>query len=114
MLCDVARMSCFPEFSDVVWLQRFRDIGKKCVLDLIAGETYSPVQTPASGVETVAQMPFFPHCQVAVVPCDTVAQVCGCTRMRSCVENGHSPGETQDAWKFGVPRARGAQKTQAI
>ena len=87
----------------VVWLQCFRDIGKKCVLDLNAGETYTPVQSPESGMETVARMPFFSHCQVAVVPYDMVAQVRGCTRMRGCAGNGHSPGETQDARELGVP-----------
>ena len=30
-------------------------------------------------------------------------QVRSCTRMRGCAGNGHSPGETQDARKFGVP-----------
>ena len=74
----MARMSCLPEFPDAAWLQCFRDIGKKCVLDLNAGETHTPVQTPESGVETVAWMPFFPHCQVAV------PQVRCCTRMSGC------------------------------
>ena len=87
----------------VVWLQCFRDIGKKCVLNLNAGETYTPVQSPESGMETVARMPFFSHCQVAVVPYDMVVQVRGCTRMRGCAGNGHSPGETQDARELGVP-----------
>ena len=96
-------MSCLPEFPDTACLKYFRDIGKKCVLDLNAGETYTPVQLPESGVETVARMPFFPHCQVAVMPYDTVAPVCGCTRMRGCAGNVHSPGETQDVRKLGVP-----------
>ena len=82
VLCGVARMSCLPEFPDTAWLKYFRDIGKKCVLDLNAGETYTPVQSPESGVERVARMPFFPHCQVAVVPYNTVAPVRSCTRMR--------------------------------
>ena len=56
--------------------------GKKCVLDLNAGETHTPVQSPEGGVETVARMPFFPHCQVAVVFYETVAPVRGCTRTR--------------------------------
>ena len=103
VLRGVARMSCLPEFPDAVWLQRFRDIGKKCVLDLNAGETYAPVRTPESGVKTDARMPFFPHCQVAVVPCDMVAYVRGCMRLRGCAGNGHFPGETQDAREFGVP-----------
>ena len=70
---------------------------------MLGRRMYTPVQTPASGVETVAWMPFFPHCQVAVVPSDTVVQVRGCTRMRGCTGNEHSPGGTQDARKFGVP-----------
>ena len=59
LLCGVARMSCLPEFPDTAWLKCFRDIGKKCVLDLNAGETYTPVKSPERGVETVARMPFF-------------------------------------------------------
>ena len=82
VLCGVARMSCLLEFPDTAWLKCFRDIGKKCVLDLNTGEAYTPVQSPESGVETVARMPFFLHCQVAVVPYDTVVPVRGCTRMR--------------------------------
>ena len=97
VLCGVARMLCLPEFPDAVWLQQFWDIGKKCILDLNVGETYTPEQTPKSGVETVARMPFFPHCQVAVVPYDTVAQVSGCTRMfpwrnTGCAKIWCSPG----------------------
>ena len=33
------------------------------------------------------------------MPSATVAQVRGCTQMRGCAGNGHSPGETQDARK---------------
>ena len=102
-MCGVARMSCLPEFPDTACLKNFRDIGKKYVLDLNAGETYTPVQSPEGGVETVARMPFFPHCQVAVVPYEMVTPVRGSTRMHCCAGNGHSPGETQDARKFGVP-----------
>ena len=40
------------------------------------------VRSPECGLETVAQMPPFPHCRVEVVPSDTVAHVRGCTRMR--------------------------------
>ena len=103
VLCGVARMLCLPEFPYTACLKNFRDIGKKCVLDLNAGETVTPVKSPEGGVETVARMPFFPHCQVAVVPYETVEPVRGCTRTSGCAGNGHSPGETQDAQKFGVP-----------
>ena len=74
VLCCVARMSCLPEFPDTACLKYFRDIGRKCVLDLNAGETYTRVWSPECGLGT--------HCRVAVVPSDTVAQVRGCTRMR--------------------------------
>ena len=49
-----------------------------------------------------SQMPPIPHCRVAEVPSVTVAQLRGGTRMRCCVGNGHSPGETQDAREVGV------------
>ena len=54
------------------------------------------MQTSESGVEMVAWMPFFPHCQMAVVSYDTVVQVRGCMQMRGCTGNGHSPGVIQD------------------
>ena len=79
-----------PEFPDTACLKYFRDIGKKCVLDLNAGETYTRVRSPECDLETVAQLPPFQHFGVAVVPSDTVAQVCGCTQMRSCTGTGHS------------------------
>ena len=53
-------------------------------------------------METIAPKPPFPHCRVEVVPSAMVVHVHGCTRMRGCVGNGHSPGETQDAREVGV------------
>ena len=52
---------------------------------MLGRRIYIRVQSPECGLETVAQMPPFPHCRVAVVPSDTVAQVRSCTRMRGCV-----------------------------
>ena len=98
VLCCVARMSHLPEFPDMDCLKYFRDIGKNYVLDLNAGGTYTRVRPPECALETVAQLPPFQ----AEVPSDTVAQVCGSTRMRGCAGNGHSPGETQDAREVGV------------
>ena len=72
------------------------------MLDLNAGGTYTRVRPPECGLETVAQMPPIQHCWVAEVPYDMVAQVHGCTRMRGCAGNGHSPGETRDAREVGV------------
>ena len=84
------------ELPDTACLKYFSDIGKKCVLDLNAGETYTPVQSPESDVETVARMPFFPHCQVAVMPYDTVVPVRGTWtfpgRNTGCAEIRCSPG----------------------
>ena len=102
MLCCVARLSHLPEFPDTACLKYFRNIGKKCVLDLNAGETYTPVWSPECGLETVAPKLPFPHCWVEVVPSAMVAQVRGCTRKRGYAGNGHSPGETQDALEVGV------------
>ena len=92
----------YRSFPDTDCLKYFRDVGNNCVLDLNAGGTYTRVRPPECGLETVAQMPPFQHCQVAEVPSDTVAQVRGCMRMRGCMGNGHSPGETQDAWEVDV------------
>ena len=47
-------------------------------------------------------MPPIQHCRVAEVPSDTVAQVRGCTWMRGCAGNGHSPGVIQDAQEVGI------------
>ena len=72
------------------------------------GDVY-PMQSPESGVETVTRMPFFPHCHS---PCrGLIARWLWCLTIRSrqyaviygCAGNGHSPGETQDARKLGVP-----------
>ena len=102
ILCCVARMSRLPELPDTACLKYFRDVGRKCVLDLNVEGTCARVSPPECGLETVAQMPLFQHGRVAVVPSDMVAQVSGCTRMRGCAGNRHSPGETQDALEVGV------------
>ena len=100
MLCCVARLSRLPEFPDTACLKYFRNIGKKCVLDLNAGETYTPVWSPECCLETVA--PKQPHCRVEVVLSAMVTQVSGCTQMRGCMGNEHSPGKTLDAWEVDV------------
>ena len=115
MLCSVARLSRLPEFPDTACLKYFRNIRKKCVLDLNARETYTPVWSPECGLETDAPKPPFPQCRVEVVPSATVAQVCGCMQMRGCAGNGHSPGETQDAREVGVsPGERCAEDSDYI
>ena len=65
VLCSVARLSRLP---DTACLKCFGNIGKKCVLDLNAGETYTPIWLPECGLETVTPKPPFPHCRVEVVP----------------------------------------------
>ena len=102
VLCSIARLSRLPVFPDTACLKYFTNIGKKCVLNLNAGETCTPIWSPECGLETVTPKPPFPHCRVLVVPSVTVAQVRGCTRMRGCAGNGHSPGETLDAREVGV------------
>ena len=82
VLCSIARLSRLPVFPDTACLKYFRILGRKCVLDLNAGETYTPVWSPECGLETVPPKPPFPHCRVQVVPSAMVAQVRGCTQMR--------------------------------
>ena len=50
----------------------------------------------------VAQLPPVLYCWLVEKMSNTVAIRRGCTRMRRCTGNGHSPGETHDAWKVGV------------
>ena len=102
VLCCVALLSRLPEIPDTGCLSCFSDVRKNCVQDLNARGTYLRVKPSECSLGTVAQMPPIQHCRVAEVPSDTVAQVCGCTRMHSYAGNGHSPGETQDARKVGV------------
>ena len=93
-MCSVARLSRMPVLPDTGCLKSFGKLGRECVLDLNAGETYTPVWSPECGLETIPPKPPFPPCRVVVVPSATVAQVRGCTRMHGCAGNGHSPGET--------------------
>ena len=49
VMCSVARLSCMPVLPDTGCLRSFRDLGRACVLDLNAGETYTPVWMPGGG-----------------------------------------------------------------
>ena len=66
------------------------------VLDLSVRGTLSPFGSPGGGLETVARSPPLPYCRVAELGR-------GCTRMRGCAGNGHSPGEIQDVGGADVP-----------
>ena len=81
-MCSVARLSRMSVLPDMGCLKSFMELGRQCVLDLNAGETYTPVWTPECGLETIPPKPPFPPCRVVVMPSATVAQVRGCTRMR--------------------------------
>ena len=81
-MCSVARLSRMPVLPDTGCLKSFGKLGSECVLELNAGETYTPVWSPECGLETIPPKPPFPPCRVVVVPSATVAQVCGCMRMR--------------------------------
>ena len=102
VLRNVARLSCMPVFPDTDCLNCFCNIGQICVLDLNARATYPCIEPPECSLETVARMPPLPSCRVAEILSDTAAQMRGCTRMRGCTVNGHSPGETHDARDAGV------------
>ena len=93
-MCSVARLSRLPVLPDTGCLRYFGDLGRACVLDLNAGETYTPVWMPGGGLETVPPKPPFPPCCVVLLPSATVAQVCGGSWMRGCMGNGHSPDRT--------------------
>ena len=96
-MCSVARLSRMPVLPVTGCLGSFRDLGRACVLDLNAGETYAPVWMPGGDLETVRPKPPFLPCCVVVLPSATVAQVRGGSRRRGewtfpgwdtgCVEN---------------------------
>ena len=95
-----------PELPDSDCLDRFRKVGRTYVLDLHIREMYPRVEPTGGDLETVARLPPVPYCRVAEKMSNTVAIRCGCTRMRGYAGNGHSPGETQDARKVGVPHSK--------
>ena len=56
------------------------------------------VGPPECGLETFVQMsPNLQKCLVSEVSSDVIAQLRGCTQMRWCEGNGHSPGEIECA-----------------
>ena len=121
VMCSISRLSRRPVLLVTGCLRSFRDLGRACVLDLNAGETYAPVWLSGGGLETVPPKPPFPPCWLVVLPSATITQVCGGSRRRGCAGNGHSPGGTLVARKdssqgekcaaeLGFPRARGARK----
>ena len=99
VLCCVTRMSRLPELLDTACLKYFKDVGRKCVLDLNAEGTCARVSPTEYGLETIAQMLPFQHAGwrwCLLIRWRNCAVVCG------CAGNGHSAGETQDAREVGV------------
>ena len=68
VMCSVARLSRMPVLLDTGCLKSFGELGRECVLDLNAGETYTPVWSPDCAFETIPPKPPFPPCHVVVVP----------------------------------------------
>ena len=63
------------------------------------------VGQPECGLETFVQMsPNRQKCLVSEVSSDTIAQLRGCTWMRGCAGNGHSPGDIECAEDSGYIR----------
>ena len=81
-------------------------------VDLNAGEMYTPVQTPESGVVMVARMPF----------CCRIARCRWCLAIRLHCERLYADAREMDIPRAKhrmrrnsvFPRARGARKTRAI
>ena len=93
-MCSVARLSRMPVLPDKDCLRSFGDLGRECVLDLNAGEMYTPVWT--------AWMWFGDDSSRAAVSSLLWGGVALChsrAGARGCADNGHSPGETQVARK---------------
>ena len=63
---------------------------------------YSPAESPGGDLVTMARLP--PICRVAEMMSNMIATGRGCTQMRSCAGNGHSPVEIQDVRRVGVSR----------
>ena len=64
VLSDVARSSRLPELPDSDCCDRFRRIGRTCVLDLYCRKTDSCVQPLGGGIVSVDRSPFVPYCRV--------------------------------------------------
>ena len=117
VMCSIARLSCMPVIPDTGCLKSFGTLGRECVLDLNTGETCTPVWSPECGLETIPSKPPFPPCRVMVC---LLIWSRKCAVVRGCAGNGHSPGETQDAYAwlvtwsllFGSPlrRVQGSQQ----
>ena len=102
VLCGIARSSRLPELPNSDCPDRFRDIGMTYVLDLSVRGTHSPVGSPGGGLKTVTRSPPLRYCRVAELMSISIAIGCGCTQMRGCMGNGHSPGEIQDVGRADV------------
>ena len=89
VMSSIARLSRMPVLP-VTGCSR--SLGRACVLDLNAGETYTPVWMPGGDLETVPPKPLFPPCCVVVLPSATVAQVCGGSRLREEWTSGWDSG----------------------
>ena len=100
VLCGIAHSSQLPELPNSDGPDSFRDIGMTYVLNL----SVSPVGSPGGGLETVPRSPPLPYCRVAELMSISITIGRGCTRMRGCAGNGHSPGEIKDVGRVGVPR----------
>ena len=75
------------------------------VLDLSVRGTHSPVESPGGGLETVARSQPISYCRVEELMSIMITIGRGCTRMRGCAGNGHSPGTVQDERGADVSRA---------
>ena len=104
VLYGIARSSRLPELPDSDCQDRFRGVGRTYVLDLSVRGTYSHAKSPGGGIVTMARLPPILYCWVAEMMSNTIAIGRGCTRMRGCAGNRHSPGEIQDVRRVGVSR----------
>ena len=99
ILCNVAQLSRMLEFPDTDCLNCFLNVGKICMLDYNVRGMYPRVDRLGAVWRWLLDCRLF---RITGCLSDTVAQRRGCTRMRNCTGNGHSPGETQDAREAGV------------
>ena len=96
VLCGIARSSRLLELPDSDCQDRLCGVGRTYVLDLSVRGTYSHAKSPGGVLVTVARLPPIPYCQVAQGMSNTIAIGRGCTQMRGCTGNGHSPGGIQE------------------
>ena len=122
ILKNVASSTKLPELLDLDCQDRFRNLGRRYVLDLCVLETDSDIQPlgggyiesddspfescgremisdvrqPGGGCMVLNDLPFIPYCRRVIQFSHPMVEKINCTRVRGCAGNGHSPGVSKN------------------